>query len=70
MTNINDIKCMPCMFMGLKSSYALCNPDGQIVEIYTELRSAKYMQEQYNQQNIIYEIVQHKYKIISNLGLV
>ena len=66
--NINGIISKPTIFKDLKSSYALCDSLDNIVQIYTELSSAKYMLTEYKMGVKIYEIVQQKGVVISNLG--
>jgi hypothetical protein len=67
--NINEFNSTPTMFQDLKSQYALCDQNDNIVQVYTQLSSAKYMLTEYNMGNKIYEIVKDKKgKIISNLG--
>lgn len=66
--NINDITSKPTIFRDLKSSYALCDDTGLIIQIYTELASAKYMLTSYQFGVKIYEVVKDKSAIISVLG--
>lgn len=66
--NINDIISKPTIFRDLKSSFALCEADGKITQIYTRFDSAEYMLRLFNNGSKIFEIVQNKQDIIANLG--
>jgi hypothetical protein len=66
--NINEYTSKPTMFKDLKSSFVLCHESGEIIQMFTELRSAKYMLTEHNMGSKIFEIVEQKGKIISNLG--
>lgn len=66
--NINNITSTPVSFRDIKSSYALCEKDGTIIRIFTTLESAKYMLTNLHKDAIIYEVIEYKGSIISNLG--
>lgn len=66
--NINNIISTPVLFRDIKSSYALCDPNGDIIRIFTTLESAKYMSTTVYKDAIIYEVIEYKSEIISNLG--
>lgn len=65
--NISDFPCKPCMFTGLKSSFALCYEDGKIFQVYTQLDSAKYMLGNGIGAKI-YEVVFDRSKVHSVIG--